>query len=156
MKELPMCQSQYQPRYKSAPLLLVLTLLAASSQAAEPKPGLWNITINVTAEGAAQSYGPYSSSQCFSAEDMRNPETLLAGAGGAECSYSDINHQENRFIFNVQCGGTIPMSGSGNVDYTSDTFQGNLDITADLQGLPIATKSHVTGAYAGTCSASPK
>ena len=132
-------------------LLLCLPLLAANAQGAEPKPGLWNLTITISAEGAAQAYGPYYSSQCMSPEDVRNPETLLAGAGGPDCSYSDVKNQGNRFTFNVQCGGAIPMSGSGAVDYANETFQGDVSITADLQGLPIATKSHVIGARAGDC-----
>ena len=137
-------------------LLVLLGLVTSSALAAEPKPGLWKLTVTVAAEGAAQPYGPYYSSQCFSPEDVRNPETLLAGAGGPDCNYSDIKNQGNRFVFNVQCGGAIPMSGSGAVDYTSDTFQGDVSITADLQGLPIATNNHVVGTRASDCPADRK
>ena len=139
--------------------LLFILLLAFSTfntQASEPKPGLWNLSITTTAEGATQTFGPYNSSQCLSQEDIRNPEKLLADNGAADCSYGNKQYQDNRFSFTVQCGGAIPMSGSGSIAYTADTLQGEVNITADLQGLEVAAKSQVSGARVGDCTAGQK
>jgi hypothetical protein len=133
-------------------LLLAATSIAGTAQAIEPKPGLWELAATVTVEGAAQSYGPYYRSQCLSKEDLHDPEKLLADNSMPECSYSNIRDKDNRFDFTVQCGGQIPMSGQGSVSYSEEKFEGSVDITADLQGLPIATRSQVSGTRAGECT----
>ncbi|HZV99701.1 MAG TPA: DUF3617 family protein [Methylophilaceae bacterium] len=137
----------------SRSLLILLLVLPALNVQAAAKPGLWNLTVTVTAEGAAQPYGPYTQNQCFNQNDMRKPEKLLANIGAPDCSYGNVQDRGNRLTFDVQCGGTIPMSGSGNVNYTADTFQGQVDITADLEGLAIATHSQVSGVRTGDCPA---
>lgn len=136
--------------------VLLLAFSTFDTQAAEPRPGLWNLSVTTMAEGAAQTFGPYNSSQCLSQEDIRNPEKLLANNGAADCSYGNKQYQGSRFSFTVQCGGAIPMSGSGNVTYTADTLQGDVDITADLQGLEVATKSQVSGTRVGDCTPDQK
>lgn len=133
-------------------LLLVLPFLAPVSQAAEPRPGLWNLTVTTTAEGADGVFGPYTSSQCLTEEDVRNPEKLLAQNGVNACTYGDKVYRGGTFSFTVQCGGTIPMSGSGRIQYTTDSLQGTMDISADLQGLPVNTHSTVSGNRVGDCS----
>lgn len=133
-------------------LWLALTGLAFSAQAAEPRPGLWNLSVTTTAEGAEGVFGPYTTSQCLTEEDVRNPEKLLAQNGVNACTYGDRVYLDGNFSFTVQCGGAIPMSGSGRIDYTADTLQGTMDIAADLQGLPVNTQSTVSGQRMGDCA----
>lgn len=137
---------------KKALLLLALVWPVITLQAAEPRPGLWNLTVTTTAEGADGVFGPYTSSQCLTEEDVRNPEKLLAENGANACTYGNKVYQGSSFSFTVQCGGAVPMSGSGKINYTSDTLQGTMDIAADLQGLPVNTKSTVSGQRMGDCS----
>jgi hypothetical protein len=134
--------------------LLWLALLGAASiaQATEPRPGLWNLTVTTTAEGADGVFGPYSTSQCLTEEDVHNPEKLLAQNGVNACTYGDRVYRNGNFSFTVQCGGTIPMSGSGRITYTADSLQGTMDIAADLQGLPVNTQSTVSGQRMGDCT----
>lgn len=138
--------------YLKKALLILVIWPVFHVQAAEPRPGLWELTVITTAEGADGVFGPYTSSQCLSEEDVRNPEKLLADNGVDACTYGDRVYQGGNFSFSVQCGGAIPMSGTGKINYTSDTLQGTMHIAADLQGLPINTKSTVSGQRMGDCS----
>ena len=138
-------------RWASGGVLLLLVSIAQAATAGEPNPGLWNLSAVINVEGAAQPYGPYYRSQCFSKDDLRDPGKLLSDSGVPDCSYSNIRNQGNRFDFTVQCGGDIPMSGQGSVTYTAEKFEGVVDITADMQGLPLATHSKVSGVRAGEC-----
>lgn len=131
---------------------LVLICLFTGAHAAEPRPGLWNLTVSTTAEGAEGVFGPYTTSQCLTEEDVRNPEKLLAQNGVNACTYGDRVYRNGNFSFTVQCGGTIPMSGSGRISYTADSLQGTMDIAADLQGLPVNTQSTVSGQRVGDCT----
>lgn len=133
-------------------LWLALLCMASTAQAAEPRPGLWNLTVTTAAEGAEGVFGPYTSSQCLTEEDVRNPEKLLAQNGADACTYGDRVYRNGNFSFTVQCGGAIPMSGSGRINYTADSLQGTMDISADLQGLPVNTHSTVSGQRVGDCS----
>src|SRR3546814_1095790 len=78
---------------KKALLLLVLVWPAINLQAAEPRPGLWNLSVTTTAEGADGVFGPYTSSQCLTEEDVRNPEKLLAENGVNACTYGDRSEE---------------------------------------------------------------
>ena len=138
--------------FRRALILLATCCMSAGVHAAEPRPGLWDLSVTTTAEGADGVFGPYTSSQCLTEEDVRNPEKLLAQNGVNACTYSDRVYRDGNFSFSVQCGGTIPMSGSGRISYTADSLQGTMDIAADLQGLPVNTHSTVSGKRVGDCS----
>lgn len=139
-------------RYIQVFLLMLLVLMMQSIQAAEPKAGLWELSVTTSIVGSEQLFGPYHRSQCLAAEDVRNPEKLLADTGAAECSYGDRKFQGDTFSFSVSCGGALPMSGSGKVTYDSNQFTGEIDITADLQGIEVLTQSQVSGARTGDCA----
>lgn len=96
--------------------------------------------------------GPYHRSQCLTPDDVKNPEKLMTDTGAADCSYADKKFQGDRFSFTVSCSGALPMSGSGSVTYDSDRLEGEVDITADLQGIEVLTHSQVTGVRAGSCT----
>lgn len=138
--------------FRHALILLAAFCISAGAHAAEPRPGLWDLSVTTTAEGAEGVFGPYTSSQCLTEEDVRNPEKLLAQNGVNACTYSDRIYRDGNFSFSVQCGGTIPMSGSGRISYTADSLQGTMDIAADLQGLPVNTHSTVSGQRVGDCT----
>jgi len=133
-------------------LILLLALVIQSTQAAEPKPGLWEFSVITSIVGTEQQFNPYHHSQCLTPEDVKNPERLMADTGSSDCSYGDKKFQGNRFSFTVSCTGTLPMSGSGNVTYDSDQLEGDVDITADLQGIEVVTHSQVSGVRTGDCA----
>lgn len=140
-------------RLRPLAILFVLAALpVASLQAAEPLPGLWSLSVTTTAEGAEGVYGPYTSQQCLTEEDIRNPEKLLAENGVDSCTYGNRVYQGGNFNFTVSCGGTIPMTGSGHIQYTANSLRGSMQIAANLQGLPINTRSEVSGSRLGDCS----
>ncbi len=133
---------------------LLLALAACSVQAAQPRPGLWNIEATVSADGSAKPMGPFYRQQCFSEEDIRSPEQLLTDIGAQDCSYGDKKYVGDRFTFSISCQGALPMSGTGSILYGTDTVQADANIVADLQGLSVATTSTVKGKRVGDCPAS--
>lgn len=57
-----------------------------------------------------------------------DPSRVL-GAGGT-CKFSNKNETAGAFSFDVDCTGPLPMHGKGNVIYTANTIQGELDLQA--------------------------
>jgi hypothetical protein len=139
-------------RFSTLFIFLSLVLPLSQAGAAEPRPGMWDLTVITSADGAERPFGPYSTSQCLTEEDVRNPEKLLAENGVDACTYSDKVYQGDSLSFTVQCGGAIPMGGSGKVNYTAESLQGNINIAADLNGLLINTQSEVSGRRTGDCT----
>jgi hypothetical protein len=140
--------------------ILRLTVLAWLLQAVvspvyadDVRPGLWSITLSMTAAGMDSELGPYTSTQCFTQADAKNPGKLFAEMGGG-CTYGDKHYQGNRFTFTVQCSGAIPMQGEGEVSYGETSFEGNLAIQAKVADMgQVKTKSRVKGNRLGDCKA---
>lgn len=132
-------------------LLLGLSLPLFNAQAAQPRPGLWNIQATISADGAAKPVGPFYRQQCFNQEDIRSPDQLLTDIGAQDCTYGDRKYEGDRFTFSISCNGALPMSGTGSITYGADTFKGEASIVADLQGLEVATTSEVNGERVGDC-----
>lgn len=139
-------------RYAQASLILLLACVMQGTQAAEPKPGLWEFSVVTSIEATSQQFGPYHRNQCLTQEDLKNPEKLLADTGTVNCSYGDKKFQGNRFSFAISCGGELTMNGSGSVTYDTDQLEGEVDLTTDMQGIEVVTHSQVSGARAGDCT----
>lgn len=134
-------------------LLLGLAWPGLDAQAAQPRPGLWNIEATVMADGAAKPIGPFYRQQCLNQDDIRSPEQLLTDIGAQDCTYGNKKYEGERFTFTISCTGALPMSGTGSITYGTDTLEADANIVADLQGLSVATTSKVSGKRIGDCPA---
>lgn len=132
-------------------ILLLLSAHAAGAQMIEPKAGLWNLTVTTSADGGGKPMGPFYRSQCLNQEDIRDPEQLFAESGMADCRFKGQNQQAGRYDFTIQCDGALPMTGTGNVSYGAEQFQGEINLVTEIQGMDIATTSVVSGKWAGAC-----
>ena len=132
-------------------LLLLFALHLPQARALEPRPGMWNLTATTTADGGGKPMGPFYRSQCLNKEDIRDPEQLFAQSGMSDCQFKGTNQPDGRYDFTIQCGGALPMSGSGNVSYGAEQFQGEINLVTEIQGMDIATTSVVSGKRVGDC-----
>lgn len=124
---------------------------AASAYASDVRPGLWSITLSMTAAGMDSELGPYTKTRCFTQADAQNPDKLFDEMGG-DCTYGDKRYQGNSFTFTVQCGGIVPMQGEGEVSFGETLFEGNLSIQAKVPDMgQVKTKSRVKGNRLGDC-----
>lgn len=129
----------------------LLPLALADAWAGDVQPGLWRISLSMSAAGTDQVFGPFEKTQCFTEADARDPGKLFADIGGT-CSYGNKNYQGNHFSFTIQCGGALPMMGSGSVDYSATSFQGELNLKANIPDTGnVETKSRVSGSRIGGC-----
>jgi hypothetical protein len=130
-------------------LLTVLPVVAAM----DVQEGQWEITLTMKAAGGdGQTFGPYSKSQCITQADVQNPAKLFADTGVSGCEFSNKRYDVNRFNFSIRCGGAIPLSGSGEVEFSPDRFAGSMNLQAQLEGGPaVETRSEVSGRRLGSC-----
>lgn len=115
------------------------------------RPGLWSITLNMTAAGTDGELGPFNRTQCLTQADAQNPDKMFAEMGGG-CTFGDKHYQGSQFNFSVQCNGVVPMQGRGEVRFGADSFDGNLTIQAEVPDMgQLKTTSRVTGSRLGDC-----
>lgn len=136
----------------NAALLCSLMAVLPADAAMDVQEGQWEITLTMKAGGSEQAFGPYTKNQCFTKADAQNPAKLFADTGATGCEYSNKRYEANRFSFNIRCGGGIPLSGSGVVEFSSDRFAGSMNLQAQLEGGPaVETHSDVSGKRLGPC-----
>lgn len=137
-------------------LACLLQAVAFPVYADDVLPGLWTITLTMTAAGMENELGPYTRTQCITREDAQNPDKLFAEMGGS-CTYGDKQYQGSSFTFSVQCSGIVPMQGKGEVIFGANAFDGSIAIEANVSDMgPLQTKSQVKGTRLGDCPKNPQ
>jgi hypothetical protein len=138
-------------------LAVLLALAAALAQRpalaqAGVEPGSWELTVTSQMQGMDKPIGPLSKTQCFTADDVRDPGRIL-GTGGS-CQFSNRRESGGEYSFDVKCGGMLPMSGSGRIRQGAQSFEGDLDLGVDTEaagGSRLGMKSTVSGRRLGPC-----
>lgn len=132
-------------------LACLLQAVAFPVYADDALPGLWTITLNMTAAGMDSELGPYTRTQCITLEDAQNPDKLFAEMGGG-CTYGDKHYQGSSFTFSVQCTGIVPMHGKGEVSFGATAFEGSIAVEANVPEIGLVqTKNRMKGTRLGDC-----
>ena len=123
-------------------------------RAADISPGLWEFTITPAVGGpGGVTAPPFKSTQCYSAEDARDPSRLLGKATnpGADCKYVDRSYSGNTFTFRMQCTGVLAMESTGRIDFSSEKMEGTVDSKANMMGQGIEMQNKLTARRLGAC-----
>jgi hypothetical protein len=133
-------------------LLFVLGIAWSGTAFPQVDPGSWELTVTSQMQGMDKPIGPLSKTQCFTAEDTKDPGRVL-GTGGS-CQFSNRQHSGDLFTFDVKCGGALPMSGKGRIRQGSGSFEGDLDLAVDSGaggGSSLGMRTRVSGRRLGPC-----
>ncbi|MGQ0653735.1 MAG: DUF3617 domain-containing protein [Betaproteobacteria bacterium] len=134
-------------------LLLAFLVLSTASRA-DLEPGNWELTATTQVPGSDKPMTLAPTTRCVTAEDAKDPSRLL-GQSGRACEFSNRRDSGSALSFDVACKGQVPMKGSGSVRYGKDTFEGNLDLTAEgvvIGGQALVMKSRISGRRLGPCA----
>lgn len=138
-----------RPRRVAAVFVAALLLPPAALAAVDAQDGLWELGIVMRVEG--RILGPYMRKQCVTREDVQNPSRLFAESAGS-CEYTNLRQFGNQLTFNVRCSEDVPLSGTGQVEYSADRIRGNMVLDAQLpQGPSVETESEISGKRLGAC-----
>ena len=140
-----------------AALLRVAALLALSApaMAADISPGLWEITMETrVASAPGFAPAPFHLTQCFTAEDARDPEKAIArvaNPGATDCTYTEKNYSGSTLDFAMQCAGTFAIQSRGRISFSSDSMDGTIDSKANVGGGVVDTQNRVSARRVGGC-----
>ena len=128
--------------------VLFLALVAGAARA-DVQEGNWELTLTASIEGMPGNMAPMTQTKCITREDARDPSRLIGA--GAGCQFSNKRDTGSEITFDVVCTGQVPMSGSGAVRYSAQSFDGTMQITADMGNQKVMTRSQVVGRRLGAC-----
>jgi len=128
---------------------------APMSRAADLSPGLWEITME-TRVAATPGFAPapFKMTQCFTAEDTRDPARLLgqiANPCATGCTYSKRDYSGNSLSFTMECAGAFAIVSTGQVSFTADTMEGSIAATANMGGASVETQNRMSARRVGGC-----
>jgi hypothetical protein len=105
----------------------VATLVAQSPMRA----GQWEVTTQMEMAGAQMP--PMKATQCVTPEQLKNPEAALpTGPNQAGCKMSDYKITDNKVSWKTTC--SQGMSGTGEIAFEGDTYQGVMKMAMPPQG----------------------
>ncbi len=126
-------------------------LLCATAVSAAPnmKPGLWETKVRTQMAGVPMQMPPVTTRQCISKKDMV-PQT---NSSGQDCKVVDQNVSSNTVTWRIECkADNMHTTGSGKIVYHGDTFQGQIDMTMQQQGMgPMSMTQKMEGKRIGDC-----
>jgi hypothetical protein len=126
--------------------LAVAPLLAQSPL----REGNWEIRAQMEIPGMPTKMPEMQLTQCVTAEQSKNPTTLLSPSGNPgdpSCKVTDYKADGNTITWKMSCAAPQTMTGDGRMVVSGDTYTGTLNMTT-AQGA-MAIKS--TGKRTGDC-----
>ena len=131
-------------------LATLLLVLPAAARGADPEPGNWELTVTTQMDGMAQPIGPLARTQCLAAADGQDPSRVL-NPGSGSCEFTNRRESGGSFSFDVSCTGAFPMTGTGTVNYGTQSLSGELHLAAIVSGKKVATNARISGRRLGPC-----
>ena len=120
------------------------------------RDGKWEVTMEMDMPGMPMKMQPFTTTQCVTkeqaeAKDVQKMFPQGRGGRGGEnpnCSYSDQKIEANRVSWKMACGGANPMTGSGEMTFGENTYNGT--VSMDMTGRGTMTMKY-SGKRVGEC-----
>jgi len=134
---------------------LLFTGCCTPAAAQDISPGLWEISVQ-SRVAATPDFAPppFTQNHCLTAADARDPSRLLssiATPGATGCTFGETSYSGNSLRFSMQCTGTFSLRAQGEVSYTRDSMNGNINTTSKLGGQQVDMQNQVAAKRLGGC-----
>lgn len=128
---------------------------AASGQALNMQPGLWEMTMKVEMSGVPMATGPrtHTFRECLTRDDIEHPWRNAEKSGNKQCSFTNIRIHGNRASYHMKCTGEATSEGDGVVIADSPTsIRETVDATSSYSGMTMKVHTEGTGHRIGPCA----
>jgi hypothetical protein len=124
---------------------LVVFCLAATAALAEGPDELWEVTMKMEMPGMPAM--PARTSQVCKSKGDRDPSKMGEKDRESDCKTSDMKQSGNKSSWKITCTKPKPMSGTGEVTYNGDNYQGTMNfVTSDMN-----MTQTISGRKVGSC-----
>ena len=139
-------------RLRNAALATIVLGLSVSASGQGPRrDGRWEVKIEMEMPGMPMKMPPMTTTQCITKEQAEDPQRTVPQPGrGAQsdCKVSDYKVAGNKVTWSMKCEGPEAMSGTGEITYGENTYEGVMKM--DHQGQAMTVKS--SGNRLGDCT----
>jgi len=152
----------------SAGLFALITASSALlvAQAGPRRDGKWDITVemqmpnmpNMPNMPAGMTMPPMKMTQCITKEEAADPAKAMpqqppqrGGGPAGDCKVSDYKTEGQKVSWSMVCTGAQPMTGTGELVYTADSYTGNMTMNMARGGQGMAVTMKYTGKRLGDC-----
>jgi hypothetical protein len=134
------------------PLLILASALSfgAAPLHADIGEGNWEMDVTVTMPGLPPGGQSVKQNHCLRAEDGRDPAKLF-GDPGAGCQFTDRSDTGSMYRFKIVCSGATKVDGTGEVNYSRDTMNGQIVLNMTNQGQSVQTRTSIKARRTGPC-----
>ena len=116
-------------------MAVILFVLALSSPAFAQGPardGRWEIVTEMDMPGMPMKMPAMKSTQCITKEQAADPSASVPqnpNDKNNSCKVSDHKVAGNKVTWTMKCGAPNPMSGTGEITYAADSYDGWMKVT---------------------------
>ena len=136
---------------------LVVTALAvtalhfpAAAQTNPMRPGRWEVTMQMEMPGMPMQMPAMTNARCVTQQEIDSPNRGLPSGPNKnpnDCKMSDYKVSGNVVTWTMACTGQQPMTGSGELKFNGDSYDGLVKMMMDQQQMTMK----MSGKRLGDC-----
>ena len=138
------------------PLVLVVVFAVAvtassvTAQKSPMRPGRWEVTMQMEMPGLPVAMPPMKNVRCVTQQEIDSPNKgLPSGSKNPnECKVSDYKESGNTITWTMACTGQQPMTGTGELKFAGDSYDGLVKMTMEQQQMSMK----ISGKRLGDCT----
>ena len=134
--------------------LCVLTLSGTAWAQIPIREGNWEVTVQLEMAGMPMKMPDIKDTRCLTQDQLKDPSLAIPSGSpdkNNDCTVSDYKATGNKATWKMTCTSPMPLSGSGDVSYAGDTYDGSMTMTTGAGDITMKFK----GKRLGECAAPP-
>lgn len=135
-----------------AAVVLAFAAVCSSAAAQSPmRPGNWETTMEMDMPGMPMKMPPMKNTRCVTQQEIDSPNRGLPSGpqkNPNDCKITDYKQSGNTVSWNVACSGQQPMTGSGELKFNNDAYDGVIKMMMNQQQMTMK----MAGKRLGDCA----
>lgn len=134
-------------RWLPAVLMSAACCIATSAPAQGPDE-LWEVTIKADMAGMSM---PANTTKVCKQKGDRDPSKMGEKDKNSDCKMTDMKQSGNRSTWKIVCTKPEPMTGTGDVTYGTDKYDGTIKMAGKMEGQEFAMTQVISAKKVGSC-----
>jgi hypothetical protein len=132
-------------------VVVALTMLPASAVAAPMQPGMWELTMVVTADGQTETVP--AGRGCISPKDIADPTKTLPRPNG-QCTLSNVQRSDDRATYEIACRDKqVATRGRAEIVLSGDRYDGKVALMmTGREGSGVLVDMAISAKRVGDCT----
>lgn len=135
-----------------ATVVLAFAAICSDAAAQNPmRPGNWEVTMQMDMPGMPVKMPPMKTTQCVTQQQIDSPNRGLPSGpqkNPNDCKITDYKASGNTVSWNVACTGQQPMTGTGELRFDGDAYDGVIKMAMNQQQMTMK----MAGRRLGDCT----